>query len=96
MQVFDVPNHYPKLTGSVGVLAGYPYWLKNEVNVDDVLKILELPEDKRDFDENYLNEAVAKISDQPINGKSSWSFYVSPVPLETKNKVSLAVLHKIS
>lgn len=90
MQVFDDPNHYPKLTGSVGIWAGYPYWLKNKVNVDDVVKTLELPEDERDFDENYLNDAVAKISDgeMPINGKSLWTFYVSPIPLKTKNKVS--------
>lgn len=88
MQVFDDPNHYPKLTGSVGICAGYPYWLKNKVNVDDVLKTLKLPEDGRDFDENYLNDAVAKISDLPTNGKSLWAFYVSPIPLKTKNKVS--------
>lgn len=93
VQVFDHPELYPKLTGAKRSFGGYPYWLKNELVVDDVLKRLNIP-DGAEFNEETLKELVAKISDSKHGkmGQVLWDLHVSSTPLVTSHNVSIIFL----
>lgn len=97
MQVFDHPELYPKLTGAKRSFGGYPYWVKNQLVVDDVLKRLNIP-DEADFNEETLKELVAKISDSRHGkmGQVLWDLHVSSTPLVTSNNVSKTFPLKVS
>lgn len=72
------------------VFAGYPYWLKNDVKVDEVVKMLEIP---KNCDGELLAEAVDRISGQKLPESGVlWSFHVGTVPLVTQQKVKKLVI----
>lgn len=70
------------------MFGGYPYWINNKCNVDDVLRYMTLLQNVP-FDDKCLEDVTSKISnqEQPKHNAVLWELHVSPKPLEQKNQV---------
>ncbi|XP_050310852.1 uncharacterized protein LOC126746587 [Anthonomus grandis grandis] len=85
-KIFDHPDHYPKLTSTVHQFLGYFYTIKNECNVNDVVKAINI-ENNEDFTENYLKSYAGKVmaKDFAKNGSLLWDIHVVLYPIKFKS-----------
>ncbi|XP_066142556.1 uncharacterized protein [Euwallacea fornicatus] len=85
-KVFDNPENYPKLTSSVHTFGGFIYYIKNNVQISEVLKTYEVPCDVS-LTEEYVKEVLGKVIDWGCLSKNSalWEIHVVPRPLDDKS-----------
>ncbi|CAG9760120.1 unnamed protein product [Ceutorhynchus assimilis] len=88
-KVFNHPDKFPKLTSTLHFCSGYPYWQKDDVKLDDAVRLLKLPENEI-FTEECLKRVTGEItnSKNPKNDTILWDIHVSKHHLQGNFKDS--------
>ncbi|CAG9760121.1 unnamed protein product [Ceutorhynchus assimilis] len=84
--IFDSPQDYSKMTSTLHTYAGYGYFLKNSVKLNESVKTFPEPQNET-YDEEYVKKMVEKAYNSPLpyNNTATWEIVMGEKPMVTKS-----------